>query len=157
YEAIFKYLLEEGGIEVVADAAIAGGLILGGVAAIAGTLLTLGDGEDEARAIDNAEKARTQLVAGFVGAATAQKVDIKDDFTMEGSLRGRQWRDDLQAGRRGRGIPVPPSVIDEKSKEAEAKIRESATKTANDILHGELVRRYWEIHYIQREVPWAEI
>jgi hypothetical protein len=157
YERIFQFLLEEGGAEVVADAAIAGGMIVAGAAAIVGTLITLGDGDAEARAIDNAEKARTQVVAGFVAGATGDEISPTDDFFMEGQNQGRQWRADLQSGERGHGIPVPPSVIDTKSKENRAQIEAGATKTANQILHDEIVRRYWEIHYIQREVPWAEI
>ncbi|HEY4346860.1 MAG TPA: hypothetical protein VGM80_04665 [Gaiellaceae bacterium] len=157
YEAIFQYLLEEGGAEVVAEVAIAGGMILIGVVTIVATLATLGDGEDEAKAIDNAEKAKDQIVSGFVMGATGEPGDFKDDFTMEGYLRGKQWRDDLTAGNRGRGIPVPPSVLDTKAKELKEQLRAGAEKTATQMMHDELVRRYWEIHYAQRLIPWSEI
>jgi hypothetical protein len=157
YERIFQYLLEEGGAEVAADALIAGGMIAAGAIAIIGFLATLGDGEAEARAVDNAEKARTQLVAGFVAGATGEELALKDDFTMKGHNRGLQWRTDLQNGQRGKGIPVPPSVIDAKSKEHRAQIEAGAVKTANQLMHEALVQRYWEIHWAQRYVPWAEI
>ena len=157
YERIFLYLVEQGGATVAADAAIAGGMIAAGALTIIGFLLTLGDGEAEARAVDNAEKARTQLVAGFVAGATGDAITLGDDFTMEGHNRGRQWRTDLQSGQRGSGIPVPPSVIDAKSKENRAQIEASARRTATEIMHEALVQRYWEIHYVQQMVPWADI
>ena len=157
YERIFMYLLEEGGAAVAAEALIAGGMIAAGAFAIVGFLLTLGDGEAEARAIDNAVASRQKLVLGFVAGATGEQITPGDDFTMEGRNRGIQWRNDLKAGQRGNGVPVPPSVIDEKSKENKAKIEESAQRAATGIMRGALVQRYWEIHYISREVPWAEI
>ena len=157
YERIFQYLLEEGGAEVAAEALIAGGMIAAGAIAIIGFLATLGDGEAEAKAVDNAEKARTALVAGFVAGATGAEFALTDDFGMEGHNRGRQWREDLQSGQRGKGIPVPPSVIDAKSKEHQALIETGALKTANQLMHDALVQRYWEIHWGQRHIPWAEI
>ena len=157
YERILMYLVEEGGAAVAAEALVAGGLILGGAATIIGTLATLGDGEAEAKAVDNAERARRQVVAGFVAGATGADITLSDDFTMEGHNRGRQWRLDLQAGQTKSGIPVPPNVIDTKSRENEAQIRASATATANQLMHEALVRRYWEIHWAQREIPWADI
>ncbi len=157
YERIFQYLLEEGGAEVAAEALIAGGMIAAGAIAIIGFLAALGDGEAEARAVDNAEKARTALVAGFVAGATGAEFALTDDFGMEGHNRGVQWRTDLQNGQRGNGIPVPPSVIDDKAKEHRAQIEAGAMKTANQLMHDALVQRYWEIHWAQRHIPWAEI
>ena len=157
YERIFMYLLEEGGAAVAAEALVAGGMIAAGAIAIVGFLITLGDGEAEARAVDNAVDARRKLVLGFVAGATGEPMTPGDDFTMEGHNRGVQWRNDLKSGQLASGVPVPPSVIDEKSKESKTKIEESAQRTATQIMRGALVQRYWEIHYINREIPWAEI
>ena len=157
YERILQYLIEVGGEAVAAEALIAGGMIIAGAAAIVGTLATLGDGEAEAKAIDNAELARRQVVAGFVAGATRVDIAVSDDFTMEGCNRGRQWRADLQTGQGTSGIPVPANVIDTKSREHEAQIRASAMAAANQLLHDELVRRYWDIHWAMRKLPWADI
>jgi hypothetical protein len=155
YDRIFTYLLEEGGAQVAMEAAIAGGMIAAGAVTIIGFLLTMGDGEAEARAIDNADTARKQLVAGFVAGALNEDMTFSDDFTMEGHNRGVQWRNDLRQGKKG--IPVPPSVLDEKTKEHKAAIESSARATANQLMHEALVQRYWEIHYIKKEVPLQEI
>ena len=157
YERIFTYLLEEGGAEVAMEAAVAGGMIMAAAVTIVGFLMTLGDGEAEARAIDNASRARRQLVAGFTAGATGEDMQFSDDFTMEGHNRGTQWRNDLRQGKLGKGIPVPPSVLDEKTKENRAKIESSATATANQLMHEALVQRYWEIHWVRRELPFEKI
>lgn len=156
YERIFIYLVEQGGATVAAEALLAGGMIFIGAFTIVGFLITLGEGSAYAQAIDDAGIAREQLVRGFVVGATGQDMTADDKFTGKGNQLGRQWREELKSGKRG-GVPVPLSVIDEKSKENQSKIETSAKQAANQVMHNALVVRYWEIHYIQRNVPWAEI
>ena len=156
YERIFLYLVEQGGAAVAAEALVAGGIIFIGAFTIVGFLITLGEGAAYAQAIDDAGAAREQLVRGFVVGATGQDAAGDDKFTAKGGELGRQWRSDLKSGKRG-GVPVPLSVIDEKSKENQSKIETSAKQAANQVMHNALIVRYWDIHYIQRNVPWAEI
>jgi len=156
YERIFLYLVEQGGAAVAAEALVAGSIIFIGAFTIVGFLITLGEGAAYAQAIDDAGAAREQLVRGFVVGATGQDAAGDDKFTAKGGELGRQWRSDLKSGKRG-GVPVPLSVIDEKSKENQSKIETSAKQAANQVMHNALIVRYWDIHYIQRNVPWAEI
>ncbi|WP_405057354.1 hypothetical protein OG474_32085 [Kribbella sp. NBC_01505] len=157
YRKIATTLAEKAAALLTGEALIAGGLIVGGLAAVVGTLATLGDGEDEAKAIDNAGKGRDQIVAGFTAGALGHKLAIGDDFTGEGYNRGEQWRRDMMSGQNSQGIPVSAVVLNEKAAEIEPLIRASAQKTANQMMHEALVERYWEIHSWQRHVPWAEI
>ena len=157
YKQIFQYLLEEAGTAVAGEALIAGSMIAIGAITIAGVLLTIGDGEAEARAIDNAVKGRKEVVTGFVAGATGADGGGDGQFAAEGVRRGKEWRANLQAGKGAKGVPVPPSVIDVKAKENQPQIESSATETATMIMRGALVSRYWEIHYIARKNPFGEI
>jgi hypothetical protein len=154
YKRIFQYLAEEAAAVISADALICGAMIGAAAAEIVGFFLTLGDGQEYSRTLTNAREARDAIVRGFVATATGNPNPLTDDFTMEGGNQGIQWRLDLQAGRRPGGIPVPPSVIDVNAAKNEWRIRVSAYKKASEIIHEALVQRYWEIHYITRNVPW---
>lgn len=156
YERIFLYLVEQGGATVAAEALVAGSIIFVGAFTIVGFIITLGEGEQYAQAIDDAGAARKKLVEGFTAGATGEDVNADDKFAAKGLELGRKWREDLKSGKKG-GVPVPTVVIDEKSKENQSKIRSSAEQTANQLMHNALVVRYWEIHYVQRNLPWAEI
>ncbi len=157
YRRIATTLAEKAAALLTAEALIAGGLIVGGLAAVVGTLSTLGDGEDEAKAVDNAGRGRGQIVAGFTAGALGRQLAVADDFTGEGYNRGEQWRRDMMSGQNGQGIPVSAVVLNEKAAEIEPLIRASAQQTANQMMHEALVERYWEIHNWQRHLPWAEI
>jgi hypothetical protein len=155
YSRIFTYLVEQGGAAVAAEALVAGGIIFAGAFSIVGFILTLGDGAAYAKAIDDAADARKSLIAGFVAGATGAE-NSGDEWTKRGWAFGDQWRNQVRAGGRS-GIPVPLGVIDVKAKESQEAIRKSAESTANQVIHNALVLRYWEIHYIERYVPWEEI
>jgi hypothetical protein len=155
YERIFLYLVEQGGATVAAEALVAGSIIFIGAFTIVGFIMTLGEGEAYAQAIDEAGDVRKKLVEGFTAGATAQDTDASDKFMAKGLELGRTWRADLKAGKKG--TPVPDVVIDEKSRENQARIRSSAEQSANQVVHNALVVRYWDIHYVQRNLPWAEI
>lgn len=155
YERIFLNLVEQGGEAVAAEALVAGSMIFIGAFTIVGFIITLGEGEEYAQAIDEAGEARKKLVDGFTAGATGQDAGPGDKFTAKGVELGRAWRADLKSGKKG--TPVPDVVIDEKSKENKARIATSAEQAANQVMHNALVVRYWDIHYIQRNLPWAEI
>jgi hypothetical protein len=154
YKRIFQYLAEQAAAVISADALICGAMIGAAAFEIVGFFMTLDDGREYARALDNAKKGRDAIVRGFVATATGNPNPLTDDFTMEGGNQGIQWRLDLQAGRRPGGIPVPPGVIDVNAAKNEKRIRDSAYKKATEIMHQALVQRYWEIHFIERQIPW---
>jgi hypothetical protein len=157
YEKILQTLVEEAAATIGAEALIAGGMIFAGAFAITGFILTYGDGKAYAAAIENAEKGRRSIVEGFVAGATGADYAIKDDMGMEGHNHGSNWRRNLGSGDNKSGLPVPRKAIDQKTKEHTTQIHDSAFKTASSIMHDALVERYWEIHYLQRNLPWAEI
>jgi hypothetical protein len=150
YEKLLQWFLEEVAAVVGAEVLIAGGFILGGVFIVAGTLLTLGDGEDMARIVEEAEKYRKAYVNGFVTEITQGGASFNDDYTMEGANRGRQWIEDLKTGAGSKGVPIPASVLKEKVKEHRAPAEAAATAAINAYLHSLLVKGYWDIHYISK-------
>jgi hypothetical protein len=150
YAKLLQWFLEECAATVGAEVVIVGGFILGGVFIVAGTLLTLGDGEDMARIVEEAEKYRKAYVNGFVTEITQGGASFNDDYTMEGANRGRQWIEDLKTGAGSKGVPIPASVLKEKVKEHRAPAEAAATAAINAYLHSLLVKGYWDIHYISK-------
>ena len=150
YAKLMQWFLEEVATVVGAEVLIVGGFILGGVMIVAGTLLTLGDGEDMSRIVEEAGKYRTAYVNGFVTEITQGGAAFNDDYTMEGANRGRQWIQDLRQGAGSKGVPIPASVLKEKVKEHRAAAEAAATAAINAYLHNLLVKGYWDIHYIRK-------
>ncbi|GAA1678270.1 hypothetical protein GCM10009765_29470 [Fodinicola feengrottensis] len=156
YKKIFEKLAEEAAEVITGEVLIAGSMILVGVATIAAFWATIDDGTDEAKAIDAAGQGRDELVAGFVAGATGKQLS-GSQYTAEGLKRGTEWRAKVISGDNAKGLPVPAAVMDEKAGEQQDKIHKTAWDAANKYLHTELVKRYWEIHYMQKKLPWGEI
>ncbi len=150
YARLLTWFLEECATAVTAEMLIVGSFVAGGLLAVGGALLTIGEGEEYAKAIDDAAKARTDYVNAFVAQITTGNAPGDNEYTAGGRSRGDQWINNLKLGTGAKGVPIPESVLKEKVKEHQAEATAKATAAVNAQLHALLVRRYWEIHYIQK-------
>ncbi len=156
YAKLLEWFLEECAAAVSAEVLVVGGFVAAGVLIIAGTILTVGDGEDMAKIIDEASKARKDYVNAFVTEITQGGATFDNDYAMEGHNRGAQWIRDLKSGAGSKGVPIPESVLKDKVKEHKAPAEAAANSAINAYLHRLLVKQYWDIHYIRKHAPaWA--